>query len=224
MLSQYQQQQQLHHQQFNQQPLHQQQLHQQWLPQQQLHQQQFHQQHLHQQQLYQQQLYQKQLVHYPGKWRGVIVVFDSEKSPKGYMPPPTNDGHCPSLVFESRFESGNLRQARRTWVEQLINTQHCLKVRVIHSAESNGTSSGKYFYQHRHNFVIFLWWYLVATAFNIGEDSHYQCHALALCWNSSCDMTDWQHCVGLKQLQATTINDSAFLHTKLLQCWKMCWH
>src|SRR6218665_3404417 len=98
---------------YQQQQLHQQQqLTQQQLNQQQLNQQQLSQQQLSQQQLNQQQLNQQQRAHYPGKWRGVVVVFDSEKSPKGYVPPSpppsTNEGHCPSLLFESRFESGNL--------------------------------------------------------------------------------------------------------------------
>lgn len=47
------------------------------------------------------------------KWRGTQVVYDSEKSGRDYEPNPVAEGVAPSLVFESRFESGNLRQARR---------------------------------------------------------------------------------------------------------------
>jgi hypothetical protein len=46
-------------------------------------------------------------------WRGVIVVFDSERTPKDSVPAFFSQRHSPNLVFESRFESGNLRQARR---------------------------------------------------------------------------------------------------------------
>ncbi|XP_064653134.1 uncharacterized protein LOC135503474 isoform X3 [Lineus longissimus] len=54
-----------------------------------------------------------QVTKYTNKWRGTHIVFDSEKSGKDYIPPAVQEGHCPSLLFESRFESGNLRQARR---------------------------------------------------------------------------------------------------------------
>ncbi|KAL5014989.1 hypothetical protein ScPMuIL_009259 [Solemya velum] len=50
---------------------------------------------------------------FTGKWRGVIVVFDSERSSRDNIPQQVSDGCCSSLQFESRFESGNLRQARR---------------------------------------------------------------------------------------------------------------
>ncbi|GFO12547.1 cytosolic carboxypeptidase 2-like [Plakobranchus ocellatus] len=50
---------------------------------------------------------------YKGKWRGVQVAFDSERSSRDFSPLPVPEGCCPSLVFESRFECGNLRQARR---------------------------------------------------------------------------------------------------------------
>ncbi|KAJ8020790.1 Cytosolic carboxypeptidase 3 [Holothuria leucospilota] len=46
-------------------------------------------------------------------WEGTQVVFDSERLSKGTVPHTTPEGCCQSLVFESRFESGNLRQARR---------------------------------------------------------------------------------------------------------------
>jgi len=52
---------------------------------------------------------------YPGKWRGLFVVYDSERSPRDHWPAPLPEYHCPSLVFESRFECGNLRQVRRTY-------------------------------------------------------------------------------------------------------------
>ncbi|XP_070209667.1 uncharacterized protein [Littorina saxatilis] len=48
-----------------------------------------------------------------GRWRGTLIVYDSERSPREYNPQPVSEGCCPNLVFESRFESGNLRQARR---------------------------------------------------------------------------------------------------------------
>ncbi|XP_033727289.1 uncharacterized protein LOC117316684 isoform X7 [Pecten maximus] len=50
---------------------------------------------------------------YSGKWRGVLIVYDSERSSRDRVPQPVPDGCCPNLLFESRFESGNLRQARR---------------------------------------------------------------------------------------------------------------
>ncbi|XP_072175344.1 uncharacterized protein [Diadema setosum] len=46
-------------------------------------------------------------------WEGAQNVFDSERTSKGTIPHTVPEGCCPSLVFESRFESGNLRQARR---------------------------------------------------------------------------------------------------------------
>jgi len=48
------------------------------------------------------------------KWRGKPVVFDSDRSTKSPVFHFVPDGFQPSLEFESRFESGNLRQARRT--------------------------------------------------------------------------------------------------------------
>eukprot|EP00105_Crassostrea_gigas_P022904 XP_011442582.1 PREDICTED: uncharacterized protein LOC105338947 isoform X4 [Crassostrea gigas] len=50
---------------------------------------------------------------YTSKWRGVLIVYDSERSSRDHSPQPVPEGCCPNLVFESRFESGNLRQARR---------------------------------------------------------------------------------------------------------------
>ncbi|XP_071854551.1 uncharacterized protein [Apostichopus japonicus] len=46
-------------------------------------------------------------------WEGTQVVFASERLSKGTVPHTTPDGCSQSIVFESRFESGNLRQARR---------------------------------------------------------------------------------------------------------------
>jgi len=46
-------------------------------------------------------------------WRGVVIVFDSERTPKDSVPTYVGQRHISSLIFESRFESGNLRQARR---------------------------------------------------------------------------------------------------------------
>ncbi|KAK3798821.1 hypothetical protein RRG08_007178 [Elysia crispata] len=54
-----------------------------------------------------------QTTQFKGKWRGVQVAFDSERSSRDFSPLPVPEGCCPSLVFESRFECGNLRQARR---------------------------------------------------------------------------------------------------------------
>ncbi|XP_077989987.1 uncharacterized protein LOC144444443 isoform X3 [Glandiceps talaboti] len=47
------------------------------------------------------------------RWDRVISVFDSERTTKGSVPHDVPEGCAPSLMFESRFESGNLRQARR---------------------------------------------------------------------------------------------------------------
>jgi len=58
--------------------------------------------------------YENQVTPYTQKWRGICIVFDSEKSPREQsMEPPKNPLYAPNLIFESRFESGNLRQARR---------------------------------------------------------------------------------------------------------------
>ncbi|CAL1548208.1 unnamed protein product [Lymnaea stagnalis] len=54
-----------------------------------------------------------QQTNYKGKWRGTQVAFDSERSPRDFIPLPVPEGCCPTLSFESRFECGNLRQARR---------------------------------------------------------------------------------------------------------------
>ncbi|XP_055871911.1 uncharacterized protein LOC106075944 isoform X3 [Biomphalaria glabrata] len=48
-----------------------------------------------------------------GKWRGTQVAFDSERSVRDAQQLPVPEGCCPTLGFESRFECGNLRQARR---------------------------------------------------------------------------------------------------------------
>ncbi|XP_055956157.1 cytosolic carboxypeptidase 2 [Patella vulgata] len=55
----------------------------------------------------------KQHSPYSGRWRGMLVVYDSERSQRDHAPQPVPEGCCPNLVFESRFECGNLRQARR---------------------------------------------------------------------------------------------------------------
>ena len=55
------------------------------------------------------------------RWRGKPVVFDSDRSTKSPVFHFVPDGFEPSLEFESRFESGNLRQARRMLVfKQLV--------------------------------------------------------------------------------------------------------
>jgi len=46
-------------------------------------------------------------------WRGKPVIFDSERSSRAPLPHCIPDGMDESLQFESRFESGNLRQVRR---------------------------------------------------------------------------------------------------------------
>ncbi|KAL4217925.1 hypothetical protein ACF0H5_022664 [Mactra antiquata] len=56
---------------------------------------------------------ENQLTPYMSKWRGVLIVFDSERSSRDHFASPVPQGCCPSLLFESRFECGNLRQARR---------------------------------------------------------------------------------------------------------------
>ena len=58
-------------------------------------------------------VYENQQTPYYGKWRGCQIVFDAERSNKDYEPPAVSEGIAPSLAFESRFECGNLRQARR---------------------------------------------------------------------------------------------------------------
>ncbi|VDI71364.1 Hypothetical predicted protein [Mytilus galloprovincialis] len=57
--------------------------------------------------------FDNQVTHFTSKWRGVLIVYDSERSSRDRQPQPVPEGCCPNLVFESRFESGNLRQARR---------------------------------------------------------------------------------------------------------------
>ena len=47
------------------------------------------------------------------KWRGSQIVYDSERSDRDAHASGAPEGHVPGLKFESRFESGNLRQARR---------------------------------------------------------------------------------------------------------------
>ncbi|KAH9508360.1 Cytosolic carboxypeptidase 2 [Bulinus truncatus] len=50
---------------------------------------------------------------FKGKWKGTQVVFDSERSLRDCQQLSIPEGCCPTLGFESRFECGNLRQARR---------------------------------------------------------------------------------------------------------------
>ncbi|XP_067936797.1 cytosolic carboxypeptidase 2-like [Watersipora subatra] len=58
--------------------------------------------------------YENQVTPFTHKLRGSGIVYDSQKSPKVQkVEQPTNPLIAPNLVFESRFESGNLRQARR---------------------------------------------------------------------------------------------------------------
>ncbi|XP_033121673.1 uncharacterized protein LOC117120721 isoform X2 [Anneissia japonica] len=46
-------------------------------------------------------------------WDGSLIVYDSERSSRTNTVLDVPDGCCSSLLFESRFESGNLRQAKR---------------------------------------------------------------------------------------------------------------
>nr|XP_039257759.1 uncharacterized protein LOC120334341 isoform X2 [Styela clava] len=47
------------------------------------------------------------------KWRGKPVIYDCERSSRAPLPHAIPHGFPESLIFESRFESGNLRQVRR---------------------------------------------------------------------------------------------------------------
>lgn len=47
------------------------------------------------------------------QWRGKPVIYDSERSSRTPLPHAVPEKMCESLIFESRFESGNLRQVRR---------------------------------------------------------------------------------------------------------------
>jgi len=58
--------------------------------------------------------YENQVTQFTHKLRGSGVVYDSQKSPKKQkVETPSNPLIAPNLVFEARFECGNLRQARR---------------------------------------------------------------------------------------------------------------
>ncbi|XP_074656426.1 uncharacterized protein LOC141909731 isoform X2 [Tubulanus polymorphus] len=59
------------------------------------------------------QTFDTQTTQFTGKWRGVQIVYDCDRSAKDYQPPIVPENCCPSLTFESRFECGNLQQARR---------------------------------------------------------------------------------------------------------------
>jgi cytosolic carboxypeptidase protein 2/3 len=50
---------------------------------------------------------------YPSEWKNNILIYDSEKSPRIQEPLIFSHIFSPTLIFESRFESGNLRQVRR---------------------------------------------------------------------------------------------------------------
>lgn len=47
------------------------------------------------------------------QWKGKPVLYDCDRSSRNPLPHSVPDGLDESLVFESRFESGNLRQVRR---------------------------------------------------------------------------------------------------------------
>lgn len=58
--------------------------------------------------------FENQVTPYTHRLRGSGVVYDAVKSPKEQkVELPSNPLIAPNLVFESRFETGNLRQARR---------------------------------------------------------------------------------------------------------------
>ena len=46
-------------------------------------------------------------------WKGKPVIYDCDRSSRSPLPHSVPEGMDESLVFESRFESGNLRQVRR---------------------------------------------------------------------------------------------------------------
>jgi len=46
-------------------------------------------------------------------WKGKPVIYDCDRSSRSPLPHSVPDGLDESLIFESRFESGNLRQVRR---------------------------------------------------------------------------------------------------------------
>jgi hypothetical protein len=51
---------------------------------------------------------------YTGVFKHSILIYDMDKSPRQQQPK-IHDGEqmCPALIFESRFEGGNLRQVKR---------------------------------------------------------------------------------------------------------------
>ena len=50
------------------------------------------------------------------QWKGKPVIYDCDRSSRSPLPHSVPEGLDESLVFESRFESGNLRQVRRMYV------------------------------------------------------------------------------------------------------------
>jgi len=51
---------------------------------------------------------------YTDTFKHSIIVYDMDKSPKHQQTKQNDNEHiCPQLVFESRFEGGNLRQVKR---------------------------------------------------------------------------------------------------------------
>lgn len=51
---------------------------------------------------------------YTDPWKHSIIVYDMDKSPRQQQAKNSdNEQMCPSLIFESRFEGGNLRQVKR---------------------------------------------------------------------------------------------------------------
>ena len=51
---------------------------------------------------------------YTDPWKHSLIVYDMDKSPRQQQAKSSeNEQMCPSLLFESRFEGGNLRQVKR---------------------------------------------------------------------------------------------------------------
>ena len=98
--------------------------------------------------------YENQTTQFTHKLRGIGVVYDSEKSPKiQKVEPPSKPLIAPNLVFESRFERGNLRQARRVWVTFSYH---------LYSPQSNCLNK-HYHHQYLRIFKIVKWCYSSKT-------------------------------------------------------------
>lgn len=56
---------------------------------------------------------------YTAEWKHSHVIYDSNKTSRNQEPVIFSHLFSPTLVFESRFESGNLRQVKRVYVYKL---------------------------------------------------------------------------------------------------------